>query len=30
VPLAHDVFVERAEWMRPLKDWESPEFAPKP
>ena len=28
VPLAHDHFVERAEWMRPLKDWESPKFAP--
>jgi len=25
VPLAHDEFVERAEWMRPMKDWESPE-----
>jgi len=28
VPLAHDQFVERAEWMRPMKDWESPKFAP--
>jgi glycolate oxidase len=28
VPLAHDHFVERAEWMRPMKDWESPKFAP--
>lgn len=26
VPLAHDHFVERAEWMRPMKDWESPKF----
>ncbi|MFP3975616.1 MAG: FAD-binding oxidoreductase [Dehalococcoidia bacterium] len=26
-PLAHDAFVERAEWMRPLKDWESPEIS---
>jgi len=25
VPLAHDVFVERAEWMRPMKDWEGPD-----
>jgi hypothetical protein len=24
VPLAHDRFVEKAEWMKPLKDWESP------
>jgi len=24
VPLAHDEFVEKAEWMRPMKDWESP------
>ncbi len=24
VPLAHDAFVERAEWMKPIKDWESP------
>lgn len=28
VPLAHDQFVERAEWMRPVKDWESPEIRP--
>jgi glycolate oxidase len=28
VPLAHDQFVERAEWMRPMKDWESPEIKP--
>jgi glycolate oxidase len=26
VPLNHDHFVERAEWMRPMKDWESPEL----
>ena len=25
VPLAHDEFVERAEWMKPLKDWEGPD-----
>ncbi len=30
VPLAHDEFVERAEWMRPMKDWEGPEIKPKP
>ncbi len=30
VPLAHDEFVERAEWMRPMKDWESPEIKPRP
>ncbi len=24
VPLNHDAFVERAEWMKPLKDWEGP------
>jgi hypothetical protein len=30
VPLAHDQFVERAEWMKPMKDWESPEITPKP
>jgi hypothetical protein len=29
VPLAHDEFVERAEWMRPMKDWESPEIRQK-
>jgi hypothetical protein len=28
VPLAHDHFVERAEWMRPMKDWKSPKLAP--
>lgn len=28
VPLAHDEFVEKAEWMRPMKDWESPEIKP--
>ncbi len=27
-PLAHDQFVEQAEWMRPIKDWESPEINP--
>jgi hypothetical protein len=26
VPLNHDVFVERAEWLKPQKDWESPEL----
>jgi len=26
VPLAHDVFVERAPWMRPMKDWKSPKL----
>jgi glycolate oxidase len=30
VPLAHDEFVERAEWMKPMKDWESPEIKPSP
>jgi glycolate oxidase len=30
VPLAHDQFVERAEWMKPMKDWESPEITSKP
>jgi hypothetical protein len=30
VPLAHDEFVERAEWMRPLKDWKGPELSVKP
>ena len=30
LPLACDEFVERAEWMRPLKDWESPKIIPKP
>jgi hypothetical protein len=29
VPLAHDVFVERAPWMHSMKDWESPEDLPK-
>ena len=29
VPLAHDVFVERAPWMHHMKDWESPEDLPK-
>ena len=29
VPLAHDVFVDRAEWMKPIKDWESPEIPKK-
>jgi len=24
VPLAHDIFVERAPWMETIKDWESP------
>ncbi len=26
VPLAHDEFVEKAEWMRPMKDWEGPQI----
>jgi len=26
VPLAHDAFVEKAEWMRPMKDWKSPKL----
>jgi len=30
VPLAHDEFVERAEWMKPIKDWETPEKFPVP
>src|SRR4030043_385064 len=30
VPLAHDVFVERAEWMKPIKDWASLKITPKP
>ncbi|MBI4296033.1 MAG: FAD-binding oxidoreductase [Chloroflexi bacterium] len=25
-PLDHDEFMEKAEWMKPLKDWESPEI----
>jgi glycolate oxidase len=29
VPLAHDVFVERAPWMHNMKDWESPDDLPK-
>jgi hypothetical protein len=29
VPLAHDVFMERAKWMKPLKDWEVPKDLPK-
>jgi hypothetical protein len=29
VPLAHDVFVERAPWMHSMKDWESPDDLPK-
>jgi len=29
-PLTSDEFVERAEFMRPLKDWEGPEIMPKP
>jgi hypothetical protein len=24
VPLAHDVFVEQSDWMKPIKDWKSP------
>jgi glycolate oxidase len=28
VPLNHDTFVERAPWMKPMKDWESPEIKP--
>jgi glycolate oxidase len=30
VPLAHDHFVQRAEWMRPMQDWESPDFTSEP
>jgi hypothetical protein len=30
VPLAHDVFVEQSDWMKPMKDWESPKITPKP
>ena len=26
VPLAHDEFVERAKWMKPLKDWNTPQI----
>jgi len=26
VPLAHDEFVEKAAWMRPMKDWKSPKL----
>jgi len=29
IPLGYDEFVERAEWMRPLKDWESPKILTK-
>jgi hypothetical protein len=29
VPLAHDVFVERAKWMHPMKDWAVPKDLPK-
>ncbi len=28
VPLAHDQFVDRAEWLRSMKDWEAPEINP--
>ncbi len=30
VPLAQDAFVNRADWMKPVKDWESPEQLPVP
>jgi hypothetical protein len=30
VPLAHDVFVEQSDWMKPIKDWKSPKITPKP
>lgn len=30
VPLGHDEFMERAEWMKPIKDWESPKITTKP
>ena len=30
VPLAHDEFVDRAKWMKPLKDWKSPKKLPMP
>jgi hypothetical protein len=23
-PMVHNVFVERAKWMKPIKDWETP------
>jgi hypothetical protein len=26
VPLAHDVFVEQSDWMKPIKDWKSPKM----
>jgi glycolate oxidase len=26
VPLAHDEFVERAKWMKPMKDWDDPDI----
>jgi glycolate oxidase len=26
VPLAHDLFMEKAPWMKPLKDWKHPEI----
>jgi hypothetical protein len=26
----HDAFVERADWLRPMKDWEGPEATKKP
>jgi hypothetical protein len=29
VPLAHDAFVDKAEWMKPIKDWESPKIPSK-
>lgn len=30
VPLAHDVFVEQSDWMKPIKDWKSLKITPKP
>jgi hypothetical protein len=30
VPLAHDELVERAEWLKPMKDWETPAKLPMP
>ncbi len=30
VPLAHDEFVERAPWMKSMKDWETPKEFPMP
>jgi hypothetical protein len=29
VPLAHDIFMERAKWMKPKKNWKRPKGLPK-